>query len=99
MVRWRLFCHTGSFRGAAEGKIRKALLEKGQIDAIIGMPAGLFYSTGIPTIVMVLRKHRDNRDVLFIDASKGFEKGKTKISCVIKTLTRLSRHIKTPRRR
>lgn len=68
--------HGVLFRGAAEGKIRKALLEKGQIDAIIGMSAGLFYSTGIPTIVMVLRKHRDNRDVLFIDASKGFEKGK-----------------------
>lgn len=68
--------HGVLFRGAAEGKIRKALLEKGQIDAIIGMPAGLFYSTGIPTIVMVLKKHRDNRDVLFIDASKDFEKGK-----------------------
>ena len=68
--------HGVLFRGAAEGKIRKALLAKGQIDAIIGMPAGLFYSTSIPTIVMVLKKHRDNRDVLFIDASKGFEKGK-----------------------
>lgn len=68
--------HGVLFRGAAEGKIRKALLEKGQIDAIIGIPAGLFYSTGIPTIVMVLKKHRDNRDVLFIDASKDFEKGK-----------------------
>ena len=68
--------HGVLFRGATEGKIRKALLEKGQIDAIIAMPAGLFYSTGIPTIVMVLKKHRDNRDVLFIDASKGFEKGK-----------------------
>lgn len=68
--------HGVLFRGAAEGKIRKALLEKGQIDAIIGMPAGLFYSTGIPTIVMVLKKHRDNRDVLFIDTSKDFEKGK-----------------------
>ena len=68
--------HGVLFRGAAEGKIRKALLEKGQIDAIIGMPAGLFYSTGIPTIVMVLKKHRDNRDVLFIDASRDFEKGK-----------------------
>lgn len=68
--------HGVLFRGAAEGKIRKALLEKGQIDAIIGMPAGLFYSTGIPTIVMVLKKHHDNRDVLFIDASKDFEKGK-----------------------
>lgn len=68
--------HGVLFRGAAEGKIRKALLKKGQIDAIIGMPASLFYSTQIPTIVMVLKKNRTNRDILFIDASKDFEKGK-----------------------
>lgn len=68
--------HGVLFRGAAEGKIRRALLDKGQIDAVIGLPAGLFYSTGIPTIIMVLKKHRDTRDVFFIDASKQFEKGK-----------------------
>lgn len=68
--------HGVLFRGAAEGKIRKALLEKNQIDAIIGLPEKLFYSTGIPTIIMVLKKVREQRDVLFIDASKGFEKGK-----------------------
>lgn len=68
--------HGVLFRGAKEGKIREALLKKNQIDAIIGMPAGLFYSTGIPTVVLVLKKNRTNKDVLFIDASKGFEKGK-----------------------
>lgn len=68
--------HGVLFRGAKEGKIREALLKKHQIDAIIGMPAGLFYSTGIPTVVLVLKKTRTNKDVLFIDASKGFEKGK-----------------------
>ena len=70
--------HGVLFRGAKEGKIRQALLEKGQIEAIIGLPEKLFFSTGIPTIVMVLKKHRTSKDVLFIDASRGFEKGKNK---------------------
>ncbi len=68
--------HGVLFRGAKEGKIREALLKKNQIDAIIGMPPGLFYSTGIPTVVLVLKKNRPNKDVLFIDASKAFEKDK-----------------------
>ncbi|MBA2914890.1 type I restriction-modification system subunit M [Lactobacillus crispatus] len=68
--------HGVLFRGAKEGKIREALLKKNQIDAIIGMPAGLFYSTGIPTVILVLKKNKTNKDVLFIDASKDFEKGK-----------------------
>lgn len=68
--------HGVLFRGAKEGKICEALLKKNQIDAIIGMPPGLFYSTGIPTVVLVLKKNRPNKDVLFIDASKGFEKDK-----------------------
>lgn len=68
--------HGVLFRGAKEGKIREALLKKNQIDAIIGMPPGLFYSTGIPTVVLVLKKNRPNKDVLFINASKGFEKDK-----------------------
>lgn len=65
------------FRGAAEGKIRQKLLENGSIDAVIGLPANLFYSTGIPTTIVVLRKDKTDRSVLFIDASKGFEKIKT----------------------
>ncbi|MCH4010028.1 type I restriction-modification system subunit M [Companilactobacillus sp.] len=68
--------HGVLFRGAKEEKIRRALLGKNQIDAVIGLPAGLFYSTGIPTVVMVLKKNKTNKDVLFIDASSNFEKGK-----------------------
>jgi len=68
--------HGVLFRGAKEEKIRRALLDKNQIDAIIGLPAGLFYSTGIPTVVMVLKKNKTNKDVLFVDASNNFEKGK-----------------------
>lgn len=70
--------HGVLFRGAAEGKIRQKLLEKGNIYAVIGLPAGIFYSTGIPTIIMVLKKDRPGRDVLFIDGSQEFEKGKAK---------------------
>lgn len=68
--------HGVLFRGAKEAKIRKALLDKNQIDAVIGLPANLFYSTGIPTVVLVLKKNKATRDVLFIDALKGFEKDK-----------------------
>lgn len=68
--------HGVLFRGAKEAKIRKALLDKNQIDAVIGLPANLFYSTGIPTVVLVLKKNKATRDVLFIDASKDFEKDK-----------------------
>ena len=64
------------FRGAAEGKIREKLLRAGNIYAVIGLPANLFYNTSIPTCIIVLKKHRDGRDVLFIDASKKFDKGK-----------------------
>ncbi|WP_290033914.1 type I restriction-modification system subunit M [Ligilactobacillus cholophilus] len=68
--------HGVLFRGAKEGKIRQALIEKNQLDAVIGMPANLFYNTSIPTVILVLKKQRERRDILFIDASKNFEKGK-----------------------
>lgn len=68
--------HGVLFRGAAEGKIRKKLLKNGSIDAVIGLPANLFYNTSIPTVILVLKKNKENRDVMFIDASKGFEKKK-----------------------
>lgn len=68
--------HGVLFRGAAEGKIREKLLRSGNIYAVIGLPANLFYNTSIPTCIVVLKKHRDGRDVLFIDASKKFNKGK-----------------------
>lgn len=66
--------HGVLFRGGDEGKIRKNLIENNNIDAIIGLPANIFFGTGIPTIVMVLKKGRTNDDVLIIDASKGFAK-------------------------
>lgn len=68
--------HGVLFRGAAEGKIREKLLRSGNIYAVIGLPANLFYNTSIPTCIIVLKKHRDGRDVLFIDASQKLEKGK-----------------------
>lgn len=66
--------HGVLFRGGEEGEIRKNLVENNHIDAIIGLPANIFYGTGIPTIIMVLMQKRENTDVLIIDASKGFEK-------------------------
>ena len=68
--------HGVLFRGASEGKIREKLLRSGNIYAVIGLPANLFYNTSIPTCIVVLKKHRDGRDVLFIDASQKFDKGK-----------------------
>lgn len=72
--------HGVLFRGNSEsdtegeGKIRRNLIEKNQIDAIIGLPANIFFGTSIPTLVMVLKQRRDNDDILIIDASKGFVK-------------------------
>ena len=66
--------HGVLFRGGEEGEIRKNLIEKNHIDAIIGLPANIFFGTSIPTIIMVLKQKRDNTDTLIIDASKGFMK-------------------------
>ena len=71
--------HGVLFRGAAEGHIRKYLIEdKNYLDAVIGMPSNIFYGTGIPTALIVFKKHREHpNDILFIDASQHFEKVKT----------------------
>ena len=70
--------HGVLFRGAAEGTIRKYLVsEKNYLDAVIGLPANIFYGTSIPTVILVFKKCReDDADILFIDASKEFEKVK-----------------------
>ena len=68
--------HGVLFRGAAEGTIRETLLKNGSIYAVIGLPSNMFYNTSIPTCIIVLKKHREGRDVLFIDASDLFEKQK-----------------------
>ena len=66
--------HGVLFRGGEEGQIRQKLIESNHIDAIIGLPANIFFGTGIPTIIMVLKQKRSNTDVLIVDASKGFIK-------------------------
>lgn len=71
--------HGVLFRGAAEGHIRKYLIEDcNYLDAVIGLPANIFYGTSIPTCILVLKKKREHADnILFIDASQHFEKVKT----------------------
>lgn len=66
--------HGVLFRGGAEGEVRKHLVDHRNIEAVIGLPPNIFYGTGIPTIVMVLRPTRSDDTVLFVDASKGFTK-------------------------
>ncbi|MBR1937510.1 MAG: type I restriction-modification system subunit M [Spirochaetales bacterium] len=66
--------HGVLFRGGEEGEIRKNLIENNKIDAVIGLPANIFFGTGIPTIIMILKQKRTDTDVLIIDASKGFAK-------------------------
>jgi type I restriction enzyme M protein len=68
--------HGVLFRGGAEARIRTKLLKDGHIDTVIGLPANLFYSTGIPVCILVLKKCKKPDDVLFINATEHFEKGK-----------------------
>lgn len=68
--------HGVLFRGGAEERIRRKRLEDGNIDTVIGLPANLFFSTGIPVCILVLKKCKKPDDVLFINASEYFEKGK-----------------------
>ncbi|MFI3211324.1 MAG: type I restriction-modification system subunit M [Peptostreptococcaceae bacterium] len=69
--------HGVLFRGAGEGLIRKHLIEKlNVLDCVIGLPSNIFYGTSIPTAILVFKKNRTNNDILFIDASNEFEKGK-----------------------
>ena len=66
--------HGVLFRGGEEGQIRKQLIENDHLDTIIGLPPNIFFGTGIPTIVLVLKQKRENNDVLMVDAAKGFAK-------------------------
>lgn len=69
--------HGVLFRGAGEGVIRKYLIEeRNLLDAVIGLPANIFFGTSIPTVILVFKKCRETNDILFIDASNEFEKGK-----------------------
>ncbi len=68
--------HGVLFRGSSEGKIRKSFIEENLLDVVIGLPANLFYGTGIPAAILIFKKNRKITDVLFIDGSKEFDKGK-----------------------
>jgi type I restriction enzyme M protein len=69
--------HGALFRGSSEGKIRQQLIEENLLEAIVGLPANLFYGTGIPACIMIFNRAKGkNKDVLFIDASQSFEAGK-----------------------
>ena len=68
--------HGVLFRGAAEGKIRKQLIDENLLEAVIGLPEKLFYGTGIPAAILIFKKHKADNKVLFIDASKDFKAGK-----------------------
>ncbi len=68
--------HGVLFRGAAEGKIRKKLIEENLLDTVIGLPEKLFYGTGIPAAILVFKKSKTDKNVLFIDASREYEDGK-----------------------
>ena len=67
--------HGVLFRGSSEGKIRQKFIEENLLDAVVGLPASLFYGVGIPAAILIFKKKRKTTDILFIDASREFEKG------------------------
>lgn len=93
--------HGVLFRGGEEGVIRKNLIERNNIDTIIGLPSNIFFGTGIPTIIMVLKKERNTEDILVIDASKGFEKigknNKLRACDIKKIVDTVSARLNTPK--
>ena len=98
--------HGVLFRGGAEERIRTKLLKDGHIDTVIGLPANLFYSTGIPVCILVLKKCKKPDDVLFINAAEGFVKGKRQnqltddhIEKIIQTYQKRPKHIERYARR
>ena len=72
--------HGVLFRGASEGQIRQKLIEENLLDAVIGLPANLFFGTGIPAAILVFRKQKSDKTVVFIDASREYEDGKNQVS-------------------
>ena len=67
--------HGVLFRGGGEGKIRQQFIEENLLDAVIGLPANLFYGTGIPAAILIFKRNKADKKVLFIDASREFEQG------------------------
>lgn len=81
--------HGVLFRGASEGKIRQKLIEQNLLDSIIGLPANLFFGTGIPAAILVFKKNRANSDILFIDASREFDKAKNQNNLTDKNIEKI----------
>ncbi|SFR25574.1 N-6 DNA Methylase [Paenibacillus sp. cl130] len=77
------------FRGIAEGAIRQTIIEKNYLDTVIGLPANLFYGVSIPTTILVFKKNRKTKDILFIDASNEFEKGKNQNKLTDKNINKI----------
>lgn len=77
------------FRGAAEGAIRQTIIEKNYLDTVIGLPANLFYGVSIPTTILVFKKNRKTKDILFIDTSNEFEKGKNQNKLTDKNINKI----------
>jgi len=67
--------HGVLFRGSSEGAIRQKLIEENLLDAVIGLPANLFYGTGIPAAILIFKRQKHDDSVLFIDASREYEEG------------------------
>ena len=82
--------HGVLFRGAAEGKIRRKLIEENLLDAVIGLPEKLFFGTGIPAAILVFRKHKSDKSVLFIDASREFNAGTNQNTLTEDNLTKIT---------
>lgn len=81
--------HGALFRGQAEGDIRRELIDRNLLDAVVGLPGKLFVNTDIPVCVLVFKKNRDRKDILFIDAQKEFKKLKNKNQMTVEHVTRV----------
>lgn len=81
--------HGVLFRGSSEGKIRQQLIDENLLDAVIGLPANLFYGTSIPACILVFKRDRECKDILFIDASKEFQKGKRQNTLTQENITKI----------
>ncbi|GAL97022.1 type i restriction-modification system methyltransferase subunit, partial [Acetobacter tropicalis] len=81
--------HGVLFRGSSEGRIRQKLIEENLLDAVIGLPEKLFFGTGIPAAILIFRKDRKTKDVLFIDASREFKAGKNQNVLTEENITKI----------
>lgn len=81
--------HGVLFRGAAEGKIRKQFIEENLLEAVIGLPANLFFGTGIPGVILLFNRGKQTSEVLFIDASREYEQGKNQNKLRMKDIEKI----------